>query len=185
MRDPNKTLGGSIMAGKNVGNPTNAATGKKTEYKFRYNPARDRCGIAIGSVIAAIVFVVLCIISNVAGFPRAGITIGSIIYIVCVLLVVVINLFSIYKKTFSVMTIKKEEIVFCSGWLTKGTTTIPAHKIRSCTKCSTWLQRQCKTMDIAITTAGDGAEIHFCNIEAGERAYKLIAQMAKENGRER
>lgn len=170
------------MAGKNVGNPTNAATGKKTEYKFRYNPARDRCGIVIGVVIAAIVFVVLCIISNVAGLPMAYITIGSIVYIVITLLVVAINLFSIYTKTFSVMTVKKDEIVFCSGWLTKGTTTIPAHKIRSCTKYSTWLQRQCKTMDIGITTAGDGAEIDFCNIEAGERAYKLIVQMAKENG---
>lgn len=176
------------MAGKNVGNPTSSASGsalKKTEYKFRYNATRDRCGIVIGSVIAAIIFMVLCIISNVAGLPMAYITIGSIAYIVIALLVIASNLFSIYKKTFNVMTIKKDEIVFCSGWLTKSTTTIPAHKIRSCAKCSTWLQRQCKTMDIAITTAGDGAEIYFCNIEAGERAYKLIAQMAKENGRGR
>lgn len=184
MRDPNKNLGGHTMEGKTVGNTTSKATGgalRKTEYKFRYTATRDKCAIVIGSVIAAVILVVLCIICNAVGVPLGVITIGTIAYIVIELFVIMCNFLSIYGKTFSVLIIRKDEIVSSHGWLTKGTTTIPAHKIRSCHKCSTWLQRKCKTMDIGITTAGDGAEIYFCNIEASEKAYKLISQMAKEN----
>lgn len=176
------------MAEKNVGKTKTPATGRtlqKTEYKFRYNAARDRCAIVIGTVIAAVILIVLCIICAVVGVPWQIVTNGAIVYVVIALLSVAGSCFNIYQRTFNILTIKKDEIVKCSGWMTKYTTTIPAYKIRSCTKSSTWLQRKCKTMDIAITTAGDRVEIYFSNIEAGERAYKLISQMAKENRHER
>jgi len=33
------------------------------------------------------------------------------------------------------------------------------------------------------STAGDAAEIYFCNIENGEEAYRLIPHLAKSNER--
>ncbi len=174
------------MAVKTVGNTTKPATEttqKKTEYKFRYKATHDKFDIAIGAVVSTVILIVLNVICNVTGVPRGFTIIGSIAYVVIELLAVAIGYFNIYRRSFNVLTIRKDEIVYCTGWLSKRTTMIPAHKIRSCGKSCTWLQKTCKTMNIGITTAGDGAEIYFCNIEAGERAYKLISQMAKENGR--
>ena len=124
------------MAGKTVGNTTSKSTEgalRKTEYKFRYTATRDKYAVVIGSVIAAVILVVLCIICNAVGVPLGVITIGTIAYIVIELFVIMCNFLSIYGKTFSVLIIRKDEIVSSHGWLTKGTTTIPATSVaRGC-----------------------------------------------------
>lgn len=35
-------------------------------------------------------------------------------------------------------------------------------------------------MSIGITTAGDGAEIYFSDIECGEGAYKMVRQLLQK-----
>lgn len=92
------------------------------------------------------------------------------------------TIMEIINHCFSSLSIDKKEIIYNYGWLNKKTTTIPANKIRSCTKSSGVLQRICGTMNISITTTGDSAEIYFWCIDDGDEAYELISQIAKENG---
>lgn len=154
----------------------------KRIHKFRYEATRDIFALCFNIVLAVILFIALRIVLNVLFYEYDEITaVLTGIYVVIVLIILSFNLLSIYKGKFKVMTIYPDEIVFEAGWLTKSSTSIPAHRIRSCMKSSTWLQRKCKTMDIGITTAGDNSEIYFENIRAGEKAYQLISKMAKEN----
>lgn len=99
----------------------------------------------------------------------------------CIIVLVVHDITTVYCRTFSLLTISQDEIIYSCGWLTKSTTTIPSNQVRTCSKSSGVLQRACGTMDISIKTAGNNTEIYFINIEKGEEAYQLISQLAKRN----
>lgn len=116
---------------------------------------------------------------------------ASVSYVQCLfILYIVAEIFSVISCISGIffqfslhLTINRDEIIFSRGWLNKRTTTIPANKIRSCSKSSGVLQRACGTMDISITTAGDDSEVCVHNIANGEEAYQLISQLAKRNDR--
>lgn len=171
-------------AGKTAKNSEGGTT--KKSYKFRYEAKRDILSLCFNTGLAVILLVVLSFVLHTFFYEyKETRAILTGIYVTIALIILACNAFSIYKGKFRIMTICSDEITFESGWFTKSSTAIPAHRIRSCTKSSTWLQRKCKTMDIAITTAGDDSEIYFENIRAGEKAYQMISKMARENKPER
>lgn len=163
-----------------------------TTKSFSYKALRDIIGTAIGSLCAVIGFFAMN--TSVSLFRifgedpenvREAITIVSWIYIGIAACFIVAAILDIISNSFQRLEIKTDEIVYSEGWLSKSTTSIPAHKIRSCTKTSGPLQRACGTMTIKITTAGDDAEIYFANIGDGETAYKTLCEIAMKNGQER
>ena len=147
---------------------------------FRYKPSLDVATTLIGSFIALIIFVVMRFI--IASDP---LKVFSILFAAAAIIFIIFRCLDIYGNTFRRLSIGTNEIIYNTGWLTKKTISIPAHKIRSCSKSSGVLQRACGTMDISVTTSGDSAEICFINIEHGEEAYSLLSRLAQNNGSER
>lgn len=85
----------------------------------------------------------------------------------------------IYKHQHLIIT--NDEIVYEYGFINKKTKVIPISRIRSCNKNCGPIQRRCGSMDLSITTAGDTAEIYFCDIENGEEAFKSIRRLAQKS----
>lgn len=159
-----------------------------TTRSFSYKASRDIISTLIGSTIAFIgLFVIKAVLARLlCDNPDVEkiIALFNWIYVDIVALFIISCWISIYSKTYSHLSIKTREIVYSSGWLSKNTTSIPVHKIRSCSKKSGPLQRACNTMDISITTAGDDAEIRFHNINNGQIAYQMLCKIAMENEQE-
>lgn len=159
-----------------------------TTRSFHYKASRD-----IISVLINFFFMVVCLfivksllrdyLEDDLDDSKVLVSTFLIVLIATTIIIVIGKVVNIYCSKFSIMTISQDEIIYCCGWLTKTTTTIPSNKIRTCSKSSSVLQRVCGTMDISIKTTGDGSEIYFCNIEDGEEAYQLISQIAKRNER--
>lgn len=152
---------------------------KKTR-SFYYKASRDIISTLIGSFFTFIGFFIMSAIVNTLHEPSLT-TLCQWTYIGIALIIIIACFFSIYAHTFSCLEIGRWEVVYRSGWISKSVTSIPAYKIRSCTKSSGPLQRICGTMNISITTAGDTSEIHFCNITNGEFAYKMLRYIAMHN----
>ncbi len=151
--------------------------------KFYYGATRDLISVAIGTVLTIVGFFIMKTLLSLLEEGDARIKLIKIVCIVSYLIIaipcIIGCLVSTYIKTYSILVINPNEIVYNYGWMTKKTVTIPACKIRSCSKSIGILQTRCGTMDISITTAGDSSEIHFSNIKNGEVAYQVISQMAK------
>ncbi len=153
--------------------------------KFYYKASRDLISGAIGTVLTIVGFFILkALLGLLEEWDERIRTINT--FCICIYIIIAVPLVlgyfvSTYIKTYSVLIISKEEIIEKGGWLTKYETNIPAYKIKSCSKSSGVIQRLCNTMDIAITTAGDMAEIKFHNIEKGEEAYNILVQLARAN----
>ncbi|MBR3614100.1 MAG: PH domain-containing protein [Clostridia bacterium] len=154
---------------------------------FSYKPTRDIISLIIG-LIWKIIFVVvmnaffLTMVEEMSDVPGIA-TIaqwGNFFIIALTVSFFVGDLVNIYSQTHTRLIINSNEIVYKTGWLNKSVTTIPAYKIRSCTKRSGWLQRLCGSMNISVTTAGDSDEIYFYNIANGDEAYRLISELAKK-----
>ena len=163
-----------------------------TRGSFSYKASRDIFGVVIGSLFAAIGFLAMYLIlgSFLLNFFEVSDVLEALeivkwMYIVIAIICIVCDTLYIVSHTFYSMEIKEKEIVYHQGWFSKSTTSIPAHKIRSCTKTSGPLQRFFGTMTIKITTAGDSAEIYFANIGNGEVAYQMLCEMAIRNEQER
>lgn len=153
---------------------------------FNYKATRDIISTTIGSVLALIGFFIMNAIFN-SGIlddvsdSQIGIPICKWLYFFSMLLIITCCVFSIYAHTFTRLVIRPNEIVYRTGWISKKTVSIPSNKIRSCSKSCGILQHACDTMTIAITTAGDSAEIRFCNLENGEEAFQIICEIAQRN----
>lgn len=129
--------------------------------------------LSIGA-ICCMIFLKVRNINIVSGVIAIGV-VAEMIAIPLMLESVISTKLGKYKK----LTIKSDEIIYTSGWVTKKTTRIPIDLVKSCTKKIGMLQRICDTMDISITTSGDGPEIYFENITQGEEAYQLIRDLTK------
>lgn len=160
-------------------------TQNRTTRTFYYNASRDILGAFIGGFLFLIIFFLL--IKPLPSVPYSESDMETLLiilkwtYIICMFLWVPFSFLTIFSMRFSSLFIGTDEIVHRKGWLSKQTTSIPACKIRSCSKHSGILQRFCHTMDLSITTAGDSTEIFFSNISDGDRAFQMISDLAKKN----
>ena len=150
---------------------------------FRYKPSLDIITTLIWGIVALAGFVGMSVVMTF--ILPAYLNILHVIYAIIAVIIILVRFLEIYSYTFRRLSISTNEIIYNTGWLTKHTTSIPANKIRSCSKSSGVLQRACQTMDISVTTSGDSEEICFCNIENGEEAYALLSHLAQNAGNER
>ena len=150
---------------------------------FKYKPTRDIIGMLTS--IAVLIFLLAGInvffMALVAEDPSFATMArwSTIIYLVFSVWFALYDLVDIFSKTHNCLTISCDAVVYKKGWLSQTEITIPAHKIRSCSKSISWMQKLCGSMDISITTAGDSDEIYFRNIADGDEAYRMISELAK------
>ena len=156
--------------------------------KFNYNPKRDIVAMFIGIVFAIIGFFILWalmtwLISTLEPRPNEIPMYERIKIGVLVILAIIYALYCIYKfigifgNTHQELTVNFDRITYSYNWLSESEKSVPASKVKSCSKYATLLQRMCGTMDITVTTAGDDVEIYFKNIDNGDEAYRRICVM--------
>ena len=168
---------------KSIAHPSRGfKSAKATEQHFYYSASHDIIKEIIKVVVALVFFGLMEFLFSLVKNEDFKIlaVFCTWTYIIIALLSIISSILYLYSNTYKCLSIGTNKIVYQSGWITKHTTTIPANKIRTCSKSSTLLQRCCDSMSICITTTGDQSEIYFCDIKNGEKAFLLINNLIQK-----
>lgn len=153
---------------------------------FYYSPKRDIIGLSLILFWAVLLFFIwkyfwICF-ATIGGLTEnqtnAFVKFLVWFYVITAIIIIILKIFTIHANTYRVLVIRKDEIVYFSGWLTQTVKVIPIRKITNCFKSSGILQRNfCDSCDIHITASGDTHEICFMNIKNGNKAHMLISKL--------